>query len=167
MATVYRAHDPHFKRDVAIKVPPREFLHDPTFHARFECEAQTITSLEHAAIVPVYDAGEDKGQPYLVMRFMSGGSLADRLNQGYLSLAEAARVTARISSVLDRAHRQGIIHRDLKPSNILFDQEGEAYLSDFGIAKLAEATAQLTGSGIVGTPAYMAPEMASPGGLPH
>ena len=79
MATVYRGHDPRFKRDVAIKLLPREFLHDPKFLARFEREAQTIAKLEHPAIVPVYDFGEEDGQPFLVMRLMLGGTLAERL----------------------------------------------------------------------------------------
>ena len=82
MATVYRGYDPRFKREVAVKILPAEFLHTPTFRARFEREAQTIAGLEHAAIVPVYDYGEENGQPYLVMRLMAGGSLADHLARG-------------------------------------------------------------------------------------
>lgn len=167
MATVYHAYDPRFERDVAVKVMPREFLHDPTFRARFEREAKTIAALEHAAIVPVHDFGEEEGQPYLVMRYMSGGSLATRLRLGPISLEEAAAILLRIGSALDRAHESNIIHRDIKPSNILFDRYSDAFLSDFGIVKLTEATIQLTGSGIVGTPAYMAPEMATPEGLSH
>ncbi len=81
MATVYQAHDPRFKRDVAIKILPPQFLHDPNFRARFEREAQIIASIEHPAIVPVYDYGEDDGQVYLVMRLMSGGTLSDRLKK--------------------------------------------------------------------------------------
>jgi serine/threonine protein kinase len=80
MATVYQAFDPRFGRDVAVKVLPREFLHDPQFKDRFEREAQTIASLEHSAIVPVYDFGEENNQPFLVMRYMSGGTLADHLS---------------------------------------------------------------------------------------
>ena len=83
MATVFQAHDPSFKRDVAVKVLPREFLHDPTFRSRFEREAQTIAALEHPAIVPVYDFGEEAGQPYLVMRYMPGGSLAGGDSSGW------------------------------------------------------------------------------------
>ena len=160
MATVYRAHDPLFDRDVAIKVLPREFLHDPTFRARFVREAKTIAALEHAAIVPVYDFGEEEGQPYLVMRFMTGASLSERIAQGTLTVPEAAAILVRIGSALDHAHSKGIIHRDLKPGNILFDQYGDAFLSDFGIAKLTEAGAALTGSTVIGTPAYISPEQA-------
>ena len=159
MATVYQAHDPRFDRTVAIKVLPREFLHDPEFRARFEREARTIAALEHSAIVPVYDYGEQDGQLYLVMRYMPGGSLADRLQQGPMSIEEAAEVIKRVGSALDSAHKQGIIHRDLKPGNILLDQHGDAYLADFGIAHLSSAATALTASGrLVGTPAYMSPE---------
>jgi len=160
MATVFHAYDPRFRRDVAIKVLPREFLHDPAFRARFEREAQTIASLEHPAIVPVYDFGEEDGQPFIVMRLMPNGSLNDRLKNGPLSLEEAARIFSRLAPALDEAHARGIIHRDLKPGNILFDQREEPYLSDFGIAKLTEASGTFTGSAIIGTPAYMSPEQA-------
>jgi serine/threonine-protein kinase len=160
MATVFRAHDPRFKRDVAVKLMPAALLSDATFRARFEREAQTIAALEHPAIVPVYDFGEEDGQPYLVMRYMPGGSLADRLSGGPMNTSEASHIIARLSSALDQVHARGIVHRDLKPANILFDQYGEAYLSDFGIARLTEATTSLTGDSIVGTPAYMSPEQA-------
>jgi serine/threonine protein kinase len=160
MATVYRANDPRFDREVAVKVLPREMLHDPQFRTRFEREAKTIAMLEHPAIVPVYDFGEEDGQPYFVMRFMTGGSLTDRLKEGPLTVPEAARIFNSLAPALDSAHIKGIIHRDLKPGNILFDQYGEPYVSDFGIAKLTEAKASVTGSAIVGTPAYMSPEQA-------
>ncbi|HLC04133.1 MAG TPA: serine/threonine-protein kinase, partial [Anaerolineales bacterium] len=155
MATVFHARDPRFKRDVAVKVLPKEFLHTKHLKARFERESQTIASLEHQAIVPVYDAGTHEGQPYLVMRFMAGGSLAARLSRGPLSIQEAAHVLYRIGSALDFAHSEGVIHRDLKPANVLFDRFGESFLSDFGIAMLEEATLSLTKTGsIIGTPAY-------------
>ena len=160
MATVYHAYDPHFGRDVAIKVLPPQFLHDPMFRERFDREAHTIAALEHSAIVPVYDFGEDGNLPYIVMRFMTGGSLAARLHNGPLSVADSAAIIERVAAALDEAHRRGIIHRDLKPGNILFDHYNDAFLSDFGIAKLTEATAALTGSAIIGTPAYMSPEQA-------
>lgn len=160
MATVYRAYDPRFKREVALKVLPSQFTHDPQFRARFEREAQTIAALEHFAIVPVYDFGEDPDseQPYIVMRLMTGGSLAERLENGPVSPTETARILQPLASALDKAHAQGVIHRDLKPGNILFDAEGKPYLSDFGIVKLSEATASFTGSAVIGTPAYMSPE---------
>ncbi len=161
MATVVQAYDPRFERDVAIKVLPPEFLHDPNFRLRFEREARTIAALEHPAIIPVYDFGEEAGQPYLVMRYLSGGALSDRLKKGPLPLAETKRIIASISPGLDEAHRRGIIHRDLKPDNILFDQYHEPYIADFGIAKLSESSAGLTsGNVVIGTPAYMSPEQA-------
>src|SRR5574341_2443073 len=130
MAMVYHARDPRFKREVAIKVLPREFLHDPHFRVRFDREAEIIAALEHPAIVPVHDFGEEDGQPYLVMRYMPGGSLAEHLHAGPLSLSEAARILSHLAPALDAAHRRGLIHRDLKPGNILFDEYDNPYLSD-------------------------------------
>jgi serine/threonine protein kinase len=158
MATVYRAYDPRIKRDVAIKVLPREFLHDPTFKARFGREARTIASLEHPAIVPVYDFGEEDGQPFLVMRLMHGGSLADRIKTGALPIADALAILSHIAPGLDGAHARGVVHRDLKPNNILFDQRGDAAIADFGIAKLIQAGTTLGRNMLMGTPAYMSPE---------
>jgi serine/threonine protein kinase len=161
MATVYHAHDPRFRRDVALKVLPREFMHNPEFRTRFEREAQTIAALEHPAIVPVYDFGEADGQLYLVMRFLPGGTLTARVAQGALSLSLATYIINRLAPALDEAHKQGIIHRDLKPDNILFDQRGEPYITDFGIVKLSEESGTITTGGvIIGTPAYMSPEQA-------
>ena len=160
MATVYKAHDPRFKRDVAVKVLPASFVNEPTFRARFEREAQMIAALEFPGIVPVYDYGEEDGLPYLVMRFMQGGSLYAKLRQGSFGLAETSRMITRLAGALDYVHSRGIIHRDLKPANILFDQFSNAYLSDFGIARLQEASIALTGDGMIGTPAYMSPEQA-------
>ncbi len=161
MATILRASDPRFKRDVAIKLLPREFQHERTFRTRFEREAETIAALEHPAIVPVYDYGEEDDQPYFVMRYMPGGSLADKIAKGPLPVAEAARIVARIAPALDTAHTHRIIHRDLKPANILFDQYHEPYISDFGIAKIAEAGRTLTATAMtIGTPDYMSPEQA-------
>jgi serine/threonine-protein kinase len=162
MATVYHAYDPRFKRDIALKVLPPEFLHDPNFRARFEREAQTIASLEHPAIVPVYDFGEEEGQPFLVMRFLAGGSLLDRLKGGALAVDETAAILNHLAPAIDEAHRQGIIHRDLKPANILFDHHHMPYIADFGIAKLTTGNRSLTsGAYIIGTPDYMSPEQAS------
>ncbi|MBL1129695.1 MAG: serine/threonine protein kinase [Chloroflexi bacterium] len=159
MSTVYLAHDPHFEREVAIKLLPVELSHHPTFRKRFEREAKVVAALADPAIVPVYDFGEEKGQPYLVMRFMTGGSLAERLHQGPLSLVDAAFVLGRLAPALDEVHTHKVVHRDLKPSNILFDQRGEPYISDFGTVKMTKATTQLTDTGgAVGTPAYMSPE---------
>ncbi len=158
MAVVYKGHDPSFDRDVAVKLLPQMFLHDPSFRGRFEREARTIAALDHPAIVPVYDFGEFEGEMYLVMRLMQGGTLQDRLEDRPMTLAEAADVFDRVAPALDEAHAQGMVHRDLKPGNILFDQRNDAYLADFGIVKLQGGSATFTGTGIIGTPAYMSPE---------
>ena len=160
MATVYRAYDPSFEREVALKVLPREFLHDPQFAGRFQREIKTVAKLEHPAIVPVYDVGEEDGQPFFVMRYMTGGSLSDWIKRGEFSLQDTARIVERLASALAYAHAKGVVHRDLKPDNILFDNNGDPFISDFGIAKLEESTSTLTGSAVVGTPAYMSPEQA-------
>jgi len=167
MATVYRGWDPLFEREVAVKVLPPELLHsDPQFKMRFEREAKIIASLEHPSIVPVYDVGDDTGQPYFVMRYMSGGSLSDRIKAKNLTVDDALKILGQLAPGLDEAHVKGIVHRDLKPSNILFDGKGTPYISDFGIAKLSQAqSGNMTGSAIIGTPAYMAPEQAQGTGV--
>ena len=154
MAVVYLARDPLMKRTVAIKLLPRQWTFDANQRQRFHREAQIIAALEHPAIVPIYDYGEHEEQPYLVMRYMGGGSLRDRLARA-MPLPEAARILVRLAPALDMAHGRGIIHRDLKPDNVLFDEHNEPYLADFGIARMAEATQSMT---IVGTPTYMSPE---------
>jgi serine/threonine protein kinase len=161
MAVVYLAQDPYIKRQVAVKVLPRQFTFDEQFRARFEREAQVIAGLEHPSIVPVYDFGEHDGQPFIVMRFMPGGTLGDLLRRrGALTVSESARVFQSIAGALDEAHRKGIVHRDLKPGNILFDSRGYPAIADFGIVKVSEATANYTGSALIGTPGYMSPEQA-------
>jgi tRNA A-37 threonylcarbamoyl transferase component Bud32 len=160
MATVYRAYDPLFDREVALKVLPREMLHDPQFRSRFDRELKIVAGLEHPAIVPVYDVGEEDGQPYFVMRYMNGGSLAAEIEKGRFSIEDAARIIEKVAHGLAYAHKKGVVHRDLKPDNILFDDTGAPFISDFGVAKLTESTSSLTGSGVIGTPAYMSPEQA-------
>ncbi len=168
MATVYLGEDPTFGRQVAIKVLPEQFVKDDEFQKRFNQEAQVIAALEHAAIVPVYDFGQVGEQPYLVMRYMPGGSLASRIKEkGYIEPEEAARILDRLGAALDYAHSQKVIHRDLKPENILFGQGNDVFLSDFGIAKLMESTTNLTGEGALGTPRYMSPEQAFGKKLDH
>jgi len=158
MATVYSAFDPRFERQVAIKVLQCESVRDMVSRARFAQEAKIIASLEHPAIVPVYDYGEQDSRPYLVMRFMPGGTLAQRLSHGAVSPREAMHLLERVAPALDKAHQQDIVHRDLKPSNLLFDLEGNPYLSDFGIARFSQSVVTLTGEEILGTAAYMSPE---------
>lgn len=160
MATVYRAHQISMNRDVAIKVLPREFLHEMTFLERFRQEAAIAARLEHRAIVPVYDYGEWQGLPYIVMRYMEGGSLDGLIKQGGLSLEQTQQIIRQVAAALDYAHRQGVLHRDLKASNILLDRNQDAYITDFGIARLMTSDVKITSSGVVGTPAYMSPEQA-------
>lgn len=159
MATVYRAYDPMFEREVALKILKKELLEDPMVRERFERETKIIARLEHPAIVPVYDVGFDNSQLFYVMRFMAGHSLSERIESG-LSLNEIAYIILRVGAALDYAHHKGIVHRDLKPGNILFDENNNPYISDFGIAKFAEAATRITNTGIIGTPRYMSPEQA-------
>lgn len=160
MGTVYRAFHAAMKREVAIKVLPEELATHPEHLARFNREAQTATKLEHPHIVPVYDYGTIDGISFVVMRLLPGGSLAQRLAQkGTPTLVETNQVLQQIASALDYAHREGVIHRDIKAGNVMFDRQGNAYLTDFGIAKLLDATSGFTATGIsMGTPSYMAPE---------
>jgi serine/threonine-protein kinase len=169
MSVVYLARDPRFDRDVAIKILPHTLQSQKNIRERFDREAKIIASLDHPAIVQVFDYGEDDGQPFLVMRFMPGGSLSDLLEFGRLNLSDTARIAERIGSALDTAHKRGIIHRDLKPGNILFDANGDAFLTDFGIVKMFEneKDIKLTGSVVLGTPAYMSPEQALGKKLDH
>jgi photosystem II stability/assembly factor-like uncharacterized protein len=160
MATVFKAYQPSMDRYVALKVLSTHLAQDTNFIKRFQQEAKIIAKLEHLHILPVYDHGEQEGYLYLVMRFIEAGTLKDRLKQGPLSLGEAHRVVQQVGSALEYAHQLGVIHRDMKPSNILIDPQGDCYLTDFGIAKMVEGTLGLTGSGIVGTPHYMAPEQS-------
>jgi serine/threonine-protein kinase len=160
MSTIYLAHDPRSNRDVAVKILPPYFAHSEQYRERYKREATTIASLEHPAIVPIYDLGEDQGQPYIVMRYMSGGSLADRLKEGATPLNDVKTIVSRIATALDAAHAQGIVHRDIKPDNILYDSYGTVFLTDFGLARLREAPGlqNISDGFIMGTPAYMSPE---------
>ncbi|MFQ6101234.1 MAG: protein kinase [Anaerolineae bacterium] len=159
MATVYKAYQPAMDRYVAIKVIAAHFAQDETFLRRFRREAKAVAQLEHAHILPVHDFGEADGRPYLVMRFLEAGTLKDRMAQGPLPLTEVNRIVGQVGSALDYAHRMGVIHRDVKPTNVLLDAEGDAFLTDFGLARMMEASVQLTETGVgIGTPAYMSPE---------
>ncbi len=159
MSLVYQAYDPQADRDVAIKVLPPEYIHDLGLRANFEREVRLIAGLEHECIVPVLEYGAFEGQPYLVMPFMPNGSLAHRLVQGALTPLETMHVLERLASALDYTHQEHIVHRDLKPSNVLFGEDGQAFLADFGIALQNQEV--LSGTGVVrGSPAYLSPEQA-------
>jgi serine/threonine protein kinase len=165
MGAVYRGYQAALKRDVAVKVLTLHLAQQTEFIDRFNREAETAARLEHSHIVPIYDYGTQAGISYVVMRLLTGGSLDKRFeHRGQTgrplpSLGETARLLKQVASALDYAHSQGVIHRDIKPSNIMFDQQGSAYIVDFGIAKLVHATVSLTGTGVaMGTPLYMSPE---------
>src|SRR5262245_2459880 len=163
MGAVYLAHELALDRDVAIKVLPPEHGGTPQMPARFKHEARTAARLTHPNIVPLYTFGEVDGLMYFVMGYVSGDSLAARLQRDGVFSSEATRLfLADLGGALEYAHRQGIVHRDLKPDNILIDADsGAPLLTDFGIAKAPAAGGQLTMTGqIVGTPHYMSPEQA-------
>ena len=158
---IYRARQPMVDREVAIKIILPEHASQPDFIRRFEVEAQLVAQLEHLHIVPLYDYWRDPEGAYLVMRLMKGGTLGQALQRGPLSLSQVTLWLDQIGAALAAAHRQGVIHRDLKPGNILLDQEGNAYLTDFGIAKIIRIQPQATLTiAITGTPAYISPEQA-------
>ena len=159
MATVYKAYHAAMDRYAAVKVLPPHFMHDDTFLERFEREARTIARLEHPHILPVYDYGKtDDGTTYIVMRYIEAGTLADLLSAEDPDLNEAIRLFKQIADALAYAHEQGVVHRDMKPSNILVDGRRQTFLTDFGLARIVEGDSSLTGSMILGTPTYMAPE---------
>ena len=159
MAAVYRAYEAGLDRDVALKVLPRHFASDPQFIGRFEQEAKVVAKLQHVHILPVYDYGHEDDYTYIAMPFIKTGTLADLLSGEPLSLKELLRIIGQVADALGYAHDQGVVHRDVKPTNILIDDRNNSLLTDFGIAKMVEATVQFTQSGaIIGTPAYMSPE---------
>lgn len=161
MADVYLGHDPLFEREVAVKVFKRE---DEDLLRRFIREAQLMASLHNSHLMPVYDTGfcriEGMNVYYIVMPFMEGGTLRARIRRSPIALKQACRYLRDIAEALDYMHQQGIIHRDIKASNVLLDAEGRCYLADFGIARTASDSTQLTSTGnVLGTVDYIAPEL--------
>ena len=158
--TVYRAYDPDLKRDVAVKVLRAGNLATPESIARFMEDARSPAKLRHSAIVPVFDAGEAFGVPYIVREFIRGVTLSEWL-RSRPPIREAARLAAELADALHYAHEDRVVHRDVKPSNIMIDEEGRPHLMDFGLAKrdAGEITMTLDGQ-VLGTPAYMPPEQA-------
>src|SRR5690349_1379585 len=136
MGEVYRAHDTRLGRDVAIKVLPHQFSTDGDLKQRFEREARAISSLSHPHICALYDVGSQDGTEFLVMEFLEGETLAERLLRGPLPVPELLKIGCEVADALDKAHRQGIVHRDLKPGNVMLTKSG-AKLMDFGLAKTA------------------------------
>ena len=157
---VYLARDTNVDREVAIKVILPKFTNDPEFKQRFDTEARVVANLECHQIVPLYTYWQDERGAFLVMRYIKGGNLQRViLKKEALSLSETIRITYDIARGLAVAHKNNVVHRDIKPANILFDDDGNAYLTDFGIAKRADDANSITGSDvIVGTLAYLSPE---------
>ncbi len=159
-AAVFRAHDPFLERDVAIKVLDPSLAVDAEREEQFLHEARTIAAAEHPHIVPLYSANSTGGLLYLVMRLLPGHSLEDRIAEGKLPAAEAARIALECARALAAAHAVGVVHRDIKPANILLDANGNATVTDFGIALVtARPARELLGS-TAGTPHYMSPEQS-------
>ena len=170
MGEVYRARDTRLSRTVAVKTLTTQVAHRPDLKARFEREARTLATLSHPHICSVFDVGRHDGVDYLVMEYLEGQTLAQRLQGNALSLNETLKIAIQLADALDKAHRQNIVHRDLKPGNIVLTKSG-AKIVDFGLAKLVEdgrgpigATGlsthtPMTAEGtILGTMQYMAPE---------
>ncbi|MGD8850077.1 MAG: serine/threonine-protein kinase, partial [Anaerolineales bacterium] len=160
MSSVFKAIDRESDRSVAVKVLPPGLDEEQSFKARFEREAKILMRLRHPNIVPILDFGEVDGVYYIVMPLMEVGTLRERINSGPLKPEEGAHIVRQIAEALQYAHDMDLVHRDVKPSNILLDEEGNAWLSDFGTARVLDATANLTGSSLIGTPQYMSPEQA-------
>src|SRR5262245_721737 len=180
MGEVYRARDTKLNRDVALKILPDAYAHDPERLARFRREAQVLAALNHPGIAQIYGLEEANGQTALVMELVPGPTLADRIAQGAVPLDEALAIARQLANALEGAHEHGIIHRDLKPANIKVREDGTVKVLDFGLAKALDpahgsgltAQADLTQSPtltsppgtavgvILGTAAYMSPEQA-------
>jgi WD40 repeat protein/DNA-binding SARP family transcriptional activator len=138
---VHRAVQPQLEREVAVKAIHPRYADDPAFIRRFEAEAQVIAGLDHPRIVPLHDYWRDPSGAYLVMRYLRGGNLRERLSKGPLEPAAIARIVDEVADALDAAHSNGVVHGDVKPENVLFDEHGNAYLTDFRFATNGEATA--------------------------
>jgi eukaryotic-like serine/threonine-protein kinase len=160
MSEVYCAHDVELERRVAVKL-----LAPDADSARFEREARAVASLAHPNVMQLYDYGEDNGRPYMVLEFVPGGTLEERLaatNGKPLPDDESQAIAAGVAAGLAHAHARGVVHRDLKPANVLFDDEGRPKLGDFGIARMAAREGTLTEAGtVLGTAAYISPEQAA------
>jgi YVTN family beta-propeller protein len=158
MGVVYRASDLSLQRPIALKLIAPELAEDERFRRRFLKESRLAASLDHANVVPVYEAGERDGQLYLAMRYVEGSDLKALVRRdGRLDAERALAILGQVASALDAAHRRGLVHRDVKPGNVLIDEDGHAYLTDFGVSKKLGGVSTDTGR-MVGTLDYLAPE---------
>jgi serine/threonine-protein kinase len=158
MSSVFSAVDLRDQRVVAVKVLSPYIAHEARFKARFDREIKLLVRLQHPNIMPILDYGEADGLAFIIMPYIGTGTLGDRLLKGPLDPAVGSRIVQQLASALAAAHAAGVVHRDVKPSNVLVDPMGNALLSDFSFAHQADASQNLTGSALIGTPAYMSPE---------
>jgi len=165
MATIYLAEQESIRREVVLKILSSHLLGDETFMYRFGKEVETTSRLQHPHIIPVYDYGQQGDMPYLIMQYVRGGSVEDLVQKGPVPLKAAVRIVGQVAEALDYAHQEGIIHRDIKPGNILLDGHMNVFLTDFGIARIIADTMEVTSGSIVGTAAYLPPEMLQSGKL--
>ncbi len=162
MAVVYRAYQPQLERWVAVKVMHAAESGREEFLVRFRREAKAIAALRHPNILTVYNYGEEESVPYIVMEYVPGGSLEQRLTGEPIAWSEVASLVIGIGRALDHAHSEGVIHRDVKPANVLLPRPDWPLLADFGLAKLTDALGDITQPGAsLGTPAYLSPEQAT------
>lgn len=162
MGVVCRARDRLLGREVALKLIHSGVLASDEELRRFRIEAEAVASLRHPNLIVVHEAGEADGQPYFTMTLADGGTLARRLSdKGPLEAPIAARLVQQIAEAVHHAHIRGVLHRDLKPANILFDHDGQPLVSDFGLARFTGADSVTKSGSLLGTPAYLAPEVAS------
>ena len=164
MGAVFLARDPALSRLVAVKVIHSGQWSSSDARRRFQLEAEAAASLEHPHIVPVYRVDDSSSGPFIAMKYLPGGSLGDRLQEGPLSLSDSALLLSRVARAVEHAHHRGFLHRDIKPSNILLDESGVPHLGDFGLAKRIDSDVGATQTHVpLGTCGYMAPEVAQHG----
>ncbi|MDO5065067.1 MAG: protein kinase, partial [Actinomyces bowdenii] len=164
MATVYRANDRRLDRQVALKLMHAHLADSPDFVSRFRREARAAARLSNPGVVAVYDQGSLEGVAYLVMEYVEGPTLRDLIASGPLSVKEALGLVAQVLRPLGAAHRAGLVHRDIKPENVLLPSDGSvAKVADFGLARAVTEVAQTTTGNVLGTVAYLAPELITSG----
>jgi serine/threonine protein kinase len=161
-ASVFKAYHAALDRYVALKTLYPAFKDDSTFLARFQREARVVAKLDHPNIVPIYDFSEHEGVPYLVMKFVEGETLSTNLRDGPLLVVECSRILGAVGGALAYAHQQGVLHRDLKSSDILLENDGNVYLTDFGLSRI-KAGPGVTSGLVPGSPYYMSPEQGRGG----